>query len=70
MRACVNCDTNPSSRRSDLCDECEDEGIPETNKRKEMIAYFEELCGPHLNSDIYLRTTDDIEESYNLSKKA
>lgn len=32
--------------------------------REEILAYFEELCGPHLDPDIYTRTDEDLAESY------
>jgi hypothetical protein len=35
--------------------------------RIEMLTYFENLLGPHLDPDIYDRTDDDLYESYKVS---
>ncbi len=36
--------------------------------RAEIIAYFEELCGPHLDPDIHSFTDADLQERYQLSQ--
>lgn len=35
-----------------------------TYNREDIIKYFEELCGPHLDPDIYTWSTADLIETY------
>lgn len=44
------------------------EAEAEDAKRGEMLEYFEGLCGPHLDPDIYHYSNAELKEAYDFSQ--